>query len=242
MPSNEATSASPSSGSDKENAGSRAPNANVNIDPTAFLGKISRTATDLHESIVSGALRTARNTLFTTPDDFARMHPSSQRMLVIGCTGAGKSTILNIMAGWRYVQRPPDYEFVWEAPAEGDEAPLFEAGEGTDSVTRRTAFANLNWFGDAKRSFVAVDSPGHDDPSGADIDSPEAREKLGELAADLHNKLKAMRHVNTILVLHNDVLSNRLNPATYTILKAAREPRSIPSPRAPTHRRTRCQT
>ena len=52
---------------------------------------------------------------------------------------------------------------------------------------------------------VAVDTPGHDDPAGAEIESKEAREKLGEMAADLHNKMKALGHIHAILVLHNDV-------------------------------------
>ena len=29
------------------------------------------------------------------------------------------------------------------------------------------------------KPFTAIDTPGHDDPDGADIDSPEAREALG---------------------------------------------------------------
>jgi len=97
--------------------------------------------------------------------------------------------------------------------------PLFKTAAGGDSVTKRSAFANLCWFGDSSKVFTAIDTPGHDDPNGADIDSPEAREAIGEMAADLHNKLRALGHINAILVIHNDVHSNRLNPATYTILK-----------------------
>lgn len=198
----------------------------------------------LRESVSVASLRKQREHLYTTLEDFGRTDPDLKRMVVIGCTGAGKSTLLNIMGGWTFVQRPPDYEFAWERelPAKAAEAatsaataetateqspsaprepsePLFESGAGGDSVTKRTSFANLSWFGDEAMPFIAVDTPGHDDPAGADIDSPEAREALGEIAADLHNKLKALGTIHAILVLHNDVLSNRLNPATYTILK-----------------------
>ena len=76
--------------------------------------------------------------------------------------------------------------------------------------------------GEEERELIVVDTPGHDDPAGGDIDSQEARDVLGAIAADLHNKLKALGEVHTILVLHNDVVSNRLNPATYQILKMAR--------------------
>mmetsp|Transcript_9812 Transcript_9812/g.32200 ORF Transcript_9812/g.32200 Transcript_9812/m.32200 type:complete len:458 (-) Transcript_9812:399-1772(-) len=106
---------------------------------------------------------------------------------------------------------------------EEEEGPLFSTEAGSESCTKKTSYANLSWFGDRGKPFTAIDTPGHDDPDGADIDSPEAREALGEIAADLHNKLRAIKKVNAILVLHNDVHSNRLNPATYTILKMVAE-------------------
>uniref|UniRef100_A0A7S3U2M3 G domain-containing protein n=1 Tax=Strombidinopsis acuminata TaxID=141414 RepID=A0A7S3U2M3_9SPIT len=106
-----------------------------------------------------------------------------------------------------------------DAPAARTAEPLFKTASGGDSVTKKSAYANLCWFGDESKPFTAIDTPGHDDPDGADIDSPEAREALGEMAADLHNKLRALGHIHAILVIHNDVHSNRLNPATYTILK-----------------------
>jgi len=74
-------------------------------------------------------------------------------------------------------------------------------------------------MGDLGRSFIAIDTPGHDDTQAMNLADGGTRKLLGELAADLHNKLKAMGHVDCILVLHNDVVANRLNPATYTILQ-----------------------
>lgn len=90
-------------------------------------------------------------------------------------------------------------------------------------MTKHASFSNVNWRGEESRPLVVVDTPGHDDSSGAELDSQEARDTLGAIAADLHNKLKALGHVHAILVLHNDVLSNRLNPATYQILKMVDE-------------------
>jgi len=210
---------------------------------------------ELRGSMRRVGIRTAKETHFSTLEDFRRADPTLKRVVAIGCTGSGKSTLLNFMAGWRLVQKPPDYEFEWqpklsadarpdgsinlEAEAETNaeekeeseeeeemaagKPPLFESGDGSDSVTKRTSYANIDWFGDAAKPFIAVDTPGYDDPAGADIDSAEARDVLGQLAADLHNKLKALNYVNVILVLHNDVTSNRLNPATYTILKMVDE-------------------
>jgi len=181
----------------------------------------SRALLQVQEALSGAGLRAEPDVLYSTLEDFYRAPPESKRLVVVGCTGAGKSTILNVMAGWKFVQRPPDYEFEWEGK-EGAE-PLFESAAGDDSVTKKTSFANLQFFGEESRPFVAIDTPGHDDPAGADIDSPEARKALGELAADLHNKLKAIGHVHAVLVLHNDVMSNRLNPATYTMLKVIDE-------------------
>ena len=167
----------------------------------------------LKEQGSMAGVRADKEVLYATIEDFARVDPNARRVVVIGCTGSGKSTMLNTMAGWKFVQRAPDYKYTWER-GDADGTPLFEARASSDSVTKKTTYANLEWFGDASRPFVAVDTPGHDDPAGSEIDSPEAREVLGELAADLHNKLKALRHVHAIVVLHNDILSNRLNPAT----------------------------
>lgn len=104
--------------------------------------------------------------------------------------------------------------------------PLFKTAAGGDSVTKKSAFANLNWFGDAAKPFTAIDTPGHDDPDGADIDSPEVRHKflkyigwkytvstsrfpfllgargLGGMAADLHNNLHALGDVHAIGGIH----------------------------------------
>jgi len=100
----------------------------------------------------------------------------------------------------------------------------FVTGDTADSTTKKTAFANINFRGDVERKLIVVDTPGHDDTEGTDLDVDAlARDRLGELAADLHNKLKALGHVHAILILHNDVVGNKLNPATYEILKMVHE-------------------
>lgn len=163
--------------------------------------------------------------LFTTLEDFERA-PTSYRMVVIGCIGSGKSTLLNVLSGHKFVQciQSGNYDFVWKGK-DGTTDPelLFETRASTDAVTKKTAFANIDFLGDENRPLLVVDTPGHDDPSGADLSTQEARDAVAELAADLHNKLKALGHVNSILVLHNDVYSNRLNPATMEILKLVDE-------------------
>jgi len=170
--------------------------------------------------------RTDKDKLFTTLEDFQRADPKKKRLVVIGCTGSGKSTLMNILGGWRYVQsKDTDYQFVWKDKGEGENAkkPIFEAGASASAVTQKTSYANMDFRGDEERELIVVDTPGHDDPAGNDIEKKDAQDKLGELATDLHNKLKAFGHVHAILVLHNDVYSNRLNPATYQVLKLVDE-------------------
>lgn len=152
--------------------------------------------------------------LYWTREDFSRADPTLRRVVFIGCTGAGKSTLLNVIGGWRYVQAPPDYETKWE-PSE----PVFKASAGGHAVTCRTEFANLRWFGNEQRCFIAIDTPGHDDTEATDLADAASRDRLEELAVDLHDKLKAIGHLDAIVIIHNDVLSNRLNPATYKVLK-----------------------
>jgi len=175
---------------------------------------------------VTTARRNKFDEIYTTLEDFMRTDPSRKRLVVIGCTGSGKSTLLNVLAGWRFVQsKDTDYEFKWKPKPRGEEMldPIFKSESSSESVTKVTAFANVHLRGDGDRELVVVDTPGHDDPAGCNLDEQAARDTLGELAADLHNKLKALGHVHAILVLHNDVLSNRLNPATYQILKMVDE-------------------
>lgn len=176
----------------------------------------------VREQLSTAGLRLKKDEIYSTLEDFERADPDSKRLVVIGCTGAGKSTVLNCMGGWKYVQSAAnDFQYEWEQKDEV--GPLFKAEANTDSCTKKTSFANLDFCGDVGRPVVAVDTPGHDDPAGAEIENAEAREKMGELAADLHNKIKALGHLHAIVVLHNDVHSNRLNPATYTILKMVGE-------------------
>jgi len=175
---------------------------------------------------LNSSKRAEKDHLYSTLEDFTRADPEKKRLVVIGCTGSGKSTLLNVMGGWRFVQsKDTDYQFVWQKKGEGEEntSAIFESAASSDSVTKKASFANLDFRGDSSRQLIVVDTPGHDDSAAGEIDSKEARDVLGAIAADLHNKLKALGTVHTILVLHNDVISNRLNPATYQILKMVDE-------------------
>jgi GTPase SAR1 family protein len=169
------------------------------------------------------------NRLYTTNEDFSRADPSSKRLIVVGCTGAGKSTLLNKMGGWKFKWVPnsddPDEDADGSMQYEEQNGlpPIFEAGHSTNSVTQFTTYANLCWRGDEQKIFIAIDTPGHDDPAASKLDEKECRDKVSEQAADLLAKTKAMNYVNAILVIHNDVYSNRVNPMTYELLQKVDE-------------------
>lgn len=163
---------------------------------------------------------------FTTAD-FERTVPEHKRMVVIGCAGSGKSTLLNKLAGCEkvWVDRTDTHNDTDHGSFEWKASPIFESGHSLDSVTKCSAFANLKYMGRAERPFIAVDTPGHDDPNGGRdiVDEAAARDFLDGQAADLHAKLRAMGRVHAIVVVHNDVHSNRLNPATYELLRKVDE-------------------
>ena len=199
-------------------------------EPSLVASKFAATAKQAVAKYINTARRNKFDHLYSTLEDFARTDPGRRRLVVIGCTGAGKSTLLNVLSGWRFVQtKDNDYLYQWQhkpAPEGSDEPPLpplFESVASSESVTKITSFANVHMCGDPERELIVVDTPGHDDSAGCNLEDQEGRDTLAKLAADLHNKLKALGHVHAILVLHNDVVSNRLNPATYQILKMVDE-------------------
>ena len=170
----------------------------------------------------SKARRHEASVAMHTLEDFQRCPLEPPRLVVIGCTGAGKSTLLNVLDGNLFLQSggasdAKGYQWRWR------EEPVFYASHGCRAVTKITSYANLFFMGDPGRPFVAIDTPGHDDTEGERLESKESRDTLREQAADLHNKLKAIGKVHTILVLHDNVVSNRLNPATYAVLQMVDE-------------------
>jgi len=77
----------------------------------------------------------------------------------------------------------------------------------------------IDWFGDTGIPLIVVDTPGCDDIAMATVEEADSRNKLRELSTDMHDKLNRMGHIDLVLVVHNDIVSNRLNSATFTVLK-----------------------
>ena len=175
------------------------------------------------EEVYDTVFGTEFNRRYSAKADFAYVDPRvKRRVVVIGCTGAGKSTLLNVMAGNKFAQSSREFaqssssreatekaaSGAAEAAADGgatdnddgddfafrwtEGAPLFPAAAGDDSVTKETSFAHLRWFGRGG-ALVAIDTPGHDDPAGADLADEAGHDALRAMSEDLHAKLKARR-------------------------------------------------
>ena len=179
--------------------------------------------------------RTVR--LSTKERDFRRADKKLKRLVIIGGTGDGKSTVLNIMTGWRFVQQTTVAEapHTWKSPGSStpDSTPPFRDSVSVDSVTRTTSFAVVAFRGDPERSLIVVDTPGFDDTcdttadrynvDGSDtkdgVEAADLRATLQALYKERLEKLKALGHIDTILLLHPDVMSNRCGPVFIMQLK-----------------------
>lgn len=166
------------------------------------------------QSLKTQSVRAKPNTRMVTTEDFQRCDESLKRVVVLGCTGAGKSTLLNVISGNEILQTD-DGSWVWN----NDDDVVFTSAHGCQAVTKTTALAHVDFLGDSDRPLIVVDTPGHNDTEGNEIGDVGSRAVLREQSADLHAKLKALRNVHLVLILHDQIGSNRLNPATYTILK-----------------------
>jgi hypothetical protein len=135
-----------------------------------------------------------------------------RRLVVVGPAGVGKSTLLNVIAGLRYMQAPKKYNFLrrWKYRSDGDPRatpgpaanPLFQASATSakgGGLTRELSLARVRWRGgDRRDEIIVIDSPGADDllAEGAHGAATEqARER------DWYTKLKALGVIDAILVL-----------------------------------------
>eukprot|EP01065_Artemidia_motanka_P015073 TRINITY_DN1895_c0_g1_i1.p2 TRINITY_DN1895_c0_g1~~TRINITY_DN1895_c0_g1_i1.p2 ORF type:complete len:464 (+),score=131.12 TRINITY_DN1895_c0_g1_i1:73-1392(+) len=157
---------------------------------------------------VDGAgLRKEFNREYATNEDFERVRPDLKRVAVVGCTGAGKSALIDTLCGFRMEYDEAAGKYAWTTP---EELLPFKTSTSCESITRSTSFANAHFLGLPGKPFVVVDTPGHDDTD---------PDKLTELATDFHVKLQKIGYVNMILVIHKDYTSNRLDPATFELLE-----------------------
>jgi len=147
--------------------------------------------------------------------DFGKAKLVAKRLVVVGPTGVGKSTLVNVMAGLRCLQDSSDM-LVWRT-SDGETArPIFQVGQGAASCTQDISLAEAYWQGDRRRPVVLVDTPGPDDLLKLPVGGP--REQLEKNRADeLHAKLKALEWVDAFLVLAS---GERINDATLQVLES----------------------
>lgn len=191
---------------------------NVKETETEKLGLLESITRSIREPSYS------HNLVHVTMEDFQRTRKRVPVIVCIGACGAGKSTLLNRMCGLRLVQGGhPDYSIMWNDHRGKIVLPYFVSGVSSSSVTSQVSFINTYIGGDETKPVILVDTPGHDIPELEQLDRSSSRDALQLLAADFHDKLKAIGRINCLLVLHNDVISNRLNSATFAMLQMIQE-------------------
>ena len=96
-------------------------------------------------------------------------------VVVLGVTGAGKSTICNSMAGHQ-----PDGDF-------------FPSSASPSVCTYKTVGKPANWLGDHGKPFTLCDTPGLGDPAGKD----------SENILNMVETLKEVKYVNAFIIVFN---------------------------------------
>jgi len=101
-----------------------------------------------------------------------------KRIVVIGSTGSGKSSLCNVIAG------------------KDTQDSLFPVGHDMSSKTWQTTVASVKWRGDVNDMDIdIIDTPGMDDPAGPDKDAKNIKEMV--------KKLKDLGTVNLFFVVFN---------------------------------------
>jgi hypothetical protein len=161
--------------------------------------------------------------LCSDPQSFAAIGDDDSnipRIVVLGATGSGKSTLLNIFAGYR-ASMAADSDaggLAWQYKGRAVERPLFESNDCAGSVTMETAMVVTRWLGKGDR-VVLVDTPGVLDSREGEADDEEKARIQRHRNGDLHAKLKHLKKINAVLVLHSDFHGNKLDSSNAKLLK-----------------------
>ena len=108
------------------------------------------------------------------------------KLLIVGITGAGKSSILNVLSG------------------HAADANIFPVSSAAESCTQKTKFANVNFNGDPSFPISLIDTIGFDDPR---------KNEDAAIIAELVCKLKSScNHINLFVIAVNGQWDWKLSP------------------------------
>lgn len=194
----------------------------------AQVDKILEQAKAAGTAFIRAGLKAEPDTIYITKSDFERADPDHKRIVVVGESGAGKSTFLNIIGGWAYECRPDpkpadEDNTKNEWTQKGGKDKIFETRFASEGVQREAQLAHLKWFDNADRPFIAVDTVGVMDPGTRNVDDSKAQDDVKRVLVDIHDKLEALSTIHTIAVIHNDITSCRLKQGVSQVLEMLSE-------------------
>jgi len=106
----------------------------------------------------------------------------SPRIIILGSTGVGKSTMANVLLGRSKTFKDPHGRT------------CFTPGSGSETMTRRTCAQNGFYLSNPNRPFTMIDTPGFED------DLNKEQISIDELVEELKNNIK---YIHTFLILFN---------------------------------------
>ena len=119
-------------------------------------------------------------------------HNGLKKILVIGKTGTGKSSLCNVLAGKEF------------------DADYFPTSSDPTTCTQKTKFANVNLNGDRNRPVSVIDTIGFDDPT---------KDHDAEIIAELVVKLKTRCDYVNLFVLAVNGQNPRLDGSLLTMIR-----------------------
>ena len=162
-------------------------------------------------------------------ENFINVPDNGPRIVVIGETGCGKSSLLNKLSGMRYLQVETDSGQVHvERSKLKEQAELFVSARGRDSVTQLTRIHRAQFFLDPSITIYLIDTPGTNDGSNETVSRNHS--------TDVQLKLQRLQFIHLLVVCVPGLSpSGRVKHSTRDFLRSVarmfKDTRKGPGPR-----------